>query len=154
NGRMLRWVRRVVPVADQDDSGALTVRRGGRRAVTTAGLAVITILSADVGFALDSVPAILGITQNLYLGVCAHAFALLGLRPLYFLLAGLRDRLVHLHYGLAIVLAFIGLKLSLHYLHTVVPGVPEIPTGLSLVVIVAVLAVTTVTSVRAAPAKP
>lgn len=153
-GRVLRWVRRAVPVADDDDSGALTVRRGGRRAVTAAGLTVITILSADVVFALDSVPAILGITQNLYLVVCANVFALLGLRPLYFLLEGLRDRLVHLHYGLAIVLAFIGLKLSLHYLHTVLPAVPEIPTALSLLIIVAVFAVTTVTSLRSGRVTP
>jgi tellurite resistance protein TerC len=154
NGRILRWVRHVVPVADADNSGALTVRHGGRRAVTTAGLAVITILSVDVVFALDSVPAILGITQNLYLVVCANVFALLGLRPLYFVLEGLRDRLVHLHYGLAVVLAFIGVKLALHYLHTVVPAVPEIPTALSLVIIVAVFAVTTVTSLRAGRVTP
>ncbi|HEY7146170.1 MAG TPA: TerC/Alx family metal homeostasis membrane protein [Streptosporangiaceae bacterium] len=148
-GRLLRLVRRVVPVADDDDSGALVVRRGGRRAVTTAALTVIAILSADVVFALDSVPAILGITQDLYLVVCANVFALLGLRPLYFLLAALRDRLVHLHYGLAIVLALIGVKLSLHYLHTVQPAIPEIPTLLSLLLIVGVFAVTTLTSLHA-----
>jgi TerC family integral membrane protein len=149
NGRVLRWVRRVLPVADDDHSSALVVRRGGRRAVTTSALAVIAILSVDVVFALDSVPAILGITQSLYLVVCANVFALLGLRPLYFVLAGLQDRLVHLHYGIAIVLAFIGVKLSLHYLHTVLPAVPDIPTLLSLLIIIGVFAVTTLTSLRA-----
>jgi tellurite resistance protein TerC len=80
--------------------------------------------------------------------VAVNAFALLGLRSLYFLVAGLLDRLVHLSVGLALILAFIGVKLALHWGHTVSPAVPEIPTWLSLVVIVAVLAVTTVTSLR------
>jgi tellurite resistance protein TerC len=148
DGRVLRWVRRRLPVVD-DNTGALVVRRGGRAALTGTALAVVAILSVDVVFALDSIPAILGITQDLYVVLCANAFALLGLRPLYFLLVGLRDRLVHLHYGLSVVLGFVGLKLSLHYLHTVWPSVPEIPTPLSLAVIVAVFAATTVTSLRA-----
>jgi tellurite resistance protein TerC len=78
-------------------------------------------------------------------------FALLGLRPLYFLLVGLRDRLVHLHYGLAVVLGFVGVKLVLHYLHSVWPAVPEISAPVSLAVVLAVFAVTTVTSLRATP---
>jgi hypothetical protein len=82
-------------------------------ALTVLALPVIAILSVDVLFALDSVPAILGITQSTYLALCANTFALLvGLRPLYFLLVGLRDRLVHLHYGLAVVLGFIGVRLT------------------------------------------
>ncbi len=105
------------------------------------------ILSVDLVFALDSIPAIFGITQNAYLVFTANAFALLGLRALYFLLVGLLDRLVHLSYGLAFILAFIGVKLILLYLHEdVSTSIPEVPTWLSLVVIVATLAVVTVTS--------
>jgi tellurite resistance protein TerC len=151
NGRVMRWARRRLPIVDDDtaDDGALTVRGRGRFAVTGLGLAVLAILSVDVVFALDSIPAIFGITQNLYLVLCANAFALLGLRALYFVLAGLLDRLVHLHYGLSIVLGLIGVKLVLHYLHTLSPAIPEIPTWTSLAAIVAVLTTTTITSLRA-----
>ena len=152
NGRVLRWARRHLPVAPvdaPDEGGALLIRVGRGRAITGLGLAVLAILSVDIVFALDSVPAIFGITQNLYLVLCTNAFALLGLRALYFLLIGLLDRLVHLHYGLAVVLALIGAKLVLHYLHTLTAGVPEIPTGLSLLLILATLTVTTATSLRA-----
>jgi tellurite resistance protein TerC len=148
NGRVLRWARRRLPVLD-DDTGELVVRRDGRWALTVLALPVIAILSVDVVFALDSIPAILGITQSTYLVLCANVFALLGLRPLYFLLVGLRDRLVHLHYGLAVVLGFIGVKLTMHYLHGVWPSVPEISAPVSLAVVLAVFAVTTVTSLWA-----
>ena len=147
-GRLVSLVRRVVPVTD-DSSGRLFTRGGGRFAVTTLGLAVAAVISADVVFALDSVPAIFGITDSVYLVFTTNALALLGLRALYFLLVGLLDRLVHLHYGLALVLGFIGVKLTLHYLHGVWPSVPAIPTMLSLAFIVAVLATVTVTSLRA-----
>jgi tellurite resistance protein TerC len=110
---------------------------------------VVAILSIDILFALDSIPAIFGITDSAYLVFTANVFALLGLRALYFLLVGLLDRLVHLHYGLAAILGFIGVKLVLHYLHTVHPPIPEISTGLSLLVVLAALAVTTVSSLRA-----
>lgn len=153
NGRVLRWARRHLPVVD-DDTGRLAVRRDGRFTLTVLALPVIAILSVDVLFALDSIPAILGITQSTYLVLCANTFALLGLRPLYFLLVGLRDRLVHLHYGLAVVLGFIGVKLALHYLHGVWRAVPEISAPVSLAVVVAVFAVTTFTSLRAAGRQP
>jgi tellurite resistance protein TerC len=146
NGRVMRWARRRLPIADGGDS--LVIRCDGRLAVTGLGLAVLAILSVDLVFALDSVPAIFGITRNLYLVLCTNAFALLGLRALYFVLAALLDRLVHLHYGLSIVLGLIGVKLVLHYLHSLWPAVPEIPTWLSLVLILAVFATTTVTSLR------
>jgi TerC family integral membrane protein len=149
NGRVVRWARRHLPVV-ADDSGRLVVRRDGRLALTVLALPVIAILSVDAVFGLDSIPAILGITQSTYLVLCANVFALLGLRPLYFLLAGLRDRLVHLHYGLAVVLGFIGVKLTLHYLHGVWPAVPEISAPLSLAVVAVVFAVTTWTSLLAA----
>lgn len=152
NTRVMRWARRRLPLADPSEEtpeGALVARSGGKRAVTGLGLAVLAVLSVDVMFALDSIPAIFGITQNVYLVVCTNAFALLGLRALYFLLAGLLDRLPHLHYGLAAVLGLIGVKLSLHYVHTLVPAVPDIPTWLSLVLIVAIFTVTVITSLRA-----
>jgi len=152
NGRVLRWAQRRLPVAPADTpngDGALLIQAERGRAITGLGLAVLAVLSVDAVFALDSVPAIFGITQDLYLVLCTNAFALLGLRALYFLLVGLLDRLVHLHFGLAIVLAVIGAKLALHYLHTIAPAVPEIPTSLSLLLIVATLTVTTATSLHA-----
>jgi len=112
----------------------LVIRSGGpARGDRAPGWPCWRFLSVDLVFALDSVPAIFGITQNLYLVLCTNAFALLGLRALYFVLAALLDRLVHLHYGLSIVLGLVGVKLVLHYLHSLRPAVPEIPTWLSLV---------------------
>ena len=145
----VRALRTVMPVTTDYSSGRFLTVVGGRRAATPLLVVVVTILSVDILFALDSIPAIFGITDSAYLVFSANAFALLGLRALYFLLVGLLDRLVHLHYGLAIVLAFIGVKLVLHYAHTVSSVVPEIPTVVSLLVVLAVLAVTTITSLRA-----
>jgi tellurite resistance protein TerC len=149
NSRAVRLLRRAMPVTADYAGSRLTVRRHGRRAATPLFLVAATILSVDLVFALDSIPAIFGITESAYLVFTANAFALLGLRALYFLLIGLLDRLVHLHYGLAVILVFIGVKLILHYVHTLSPAVPVIPTWLSLVVIVVVLAVVTATSLRA-----
>jgi tellurite resistance protein TerC len=145
-GWAMRLVRRFVPVTDDVSSGRMFTRDGGRRVATPLFLAVAAVLAVDIVFALDSIPAIFGITESTYLVFTTNAFALLGLRALYFLLVGLLDRLVHLHYGLAIVLGFIGVKLMLHYLHTVWSWVPEIPMLASLGVIVAVLTTTTLTS--------
>jgi len=149
----VRLTRRLVTVHEEDNAagdahdGQLTRRIDGRFGVTPLFIAVTVILSVDLVFALDSIPAIFGITQNAYLVFTANAFALLGLRALYFLLVGLLDRLVHLSYGLAFILAFIGVKLILLYLHEdVSPSIPEVPTWLSLSVIVATLAVVTATS--------
>jgi tellurite resistance protein TerC len=144
--RGMRLLRRILPVTDRHADGRLFTRVGGRRMVTPLFLAVAAILAIDIVFALDSIPAIFGITDNAYLVFTTNAFALLGLRPLYLLLVGLLDRLVHLHYGLAVILGFIGVKLTLHYLHTLWPGVPEIPTMLSLTAIIGILAIVTVTS--------
>ena len=151
NSRAVRLFRRVMPVAESSRDGALFTRIAGRRAATPLLVVVVAILSVDILFALDSIPAIFGITSSAYLVFTANAFALLGLRALYFLLIGLLNRLVYLHYGLAVVLAFIGVKLVLHYAHTVSDGVPEISTVLSLVVVAAVLAITTIASLRAKP---
>jgi len=109
-------------------------------------LALIAIATVDIVFALDSIPAVFGVTQHAYIVFAANAFALLGLRALYFLVSGLLDRLVYLSTGLAAILAFIGVKLVLHFAHLHDHGVPEISTGLSLTVIAAVLAVTTAAS--------
>lgn len=155
---LVRLIRRVLPVTEDYDGGRLTrtggardggSRRGGRRAVTPLFIALAAIGGTDLLFAFDSIPAVFGITGEPYLVFAVNAFALLGLRALFFLVAGLLDRLVHLPAGLALILAFIGVKLALHWGHTVSPAVPEIPTWLSLAVIVVVLAVTTVTSLRA-----
>lgn len=148
NSAAMRWARRYLPITEHTDptDGALLVRHGGRWALTGLGLAVLALLSVDIVFALDSIPAIFGITQNLYLVLATNAFALLGLRALYFLLIGLLDRLAHLHYGLAAILGLIGVKLTLHYLHSRTPAVPEIPTWASLAAIAAIFAITVVTS--------
>ena len=146
---LVRLVRRVLPVTpDYHDGRLLTRVDGQHRAVTPMFVVLAAIGGTDLLFAFDSIPAVFGVTDEPYLVVAVNAFALLGLRSLYFLVAGLLDRLVHLSAGLALILAFIGVKLALHWGHTVSPAVPEFPTWLSLAVIVAVLAVTTVTSLR------
>ena len=115
--------------------------------LTPLFIVLVAIGSTDILFALDSIPAIFGVTQEAYIVFAANAFALLGLRALYFLVSGLLDRLVYLSTGLALILAFIGVKLVLHFGHLQADGVPEIGTGTSLAVIAAVLAITTIASV-------
>jgi tellurite resistance protein TerC len=110
-------------------------------------LVLIAIGTTDVVFALDSIPAIFGITQEAYLVFVANAFALLGLRALYFLVSGLLDRLVYLSTGLAAILIFIGAKLVLHYVHKQWDNVPEISALQSLVVIAVILTLVTVASI-------
>jgi tellurite resistance protein TerC len=153
---VLRLTRKVVPTTDEYHSDRMTVRLGGRRYITPLAVALIAIGTADVIFAVDSIPAIFGLTQETFLVFAANAFSLLGLRQLFFLVDGLLDRLVYLAYGLAVILGFIGAKLVVHALHTnelpFVNGgehvtlIPEIPTWLSLAVILATLLVTTVAS--------
>ncbi len=147
--RSVRLLRRFVPVTEEYEGTRLVTRLGGRRALTPLALVVVAVLATDVVFAVDSVPAVYGITGDPYLVFATNAFALLGLRALYFLLAGALERLVHLGYGLAIILGVIGVKLVLHWAHDVWPAVPTIPTLAGLVIIVAVLATVTVTSLRA-----
>src|SRR3954466_7274940 len=153
---LLRFVRRVVPTTQDYHSDRMTVKVDGKRFITPLAIALIAIGTADIIFAVDSIPAIFGLTQETYLVFAANAFSLLGLRQLYFLIDGLLDRLVYLAYGLAAVLGFIGAKLVIHALHTNelpfindgqhVTAVPEISTGLSLAVILGTLLVTTVAS--------
>ena len=147
--RIVRVVRRFLPVTAEYSGTRMTVLEGGRRALTPLALVTIAILFTDLMFAIDSVPAVYGITGDPYLVFVTNAFALLGLRALYFVLSGVLSRLVHLGYGLAVILAFIGVKLVLHWAHGIWPGVPTIPTVLSLVVIVGVLAIVTTTSLVA-----
>ncbi|WP_017573590.1 TerC family protein [Nocardiopsis halotolerans] len=143
----VRMVRRFLPTTDEYHEAKLTVRVDGRRVVTPMLLVMIAIGLTDILFALDSIPAIFGITQEPYLVFTANAFALMGLRQLYFLIGGLLTKLVHLNKGLAVILGFIGLKLVLHALHETTDWhVPEIGTLTSLLVILATLLVTTVTS--------
>ena len=154
---LIRWAKRALPVSSSFDSGRLTmVGTAGRRLFTPMLIVMIAIGTTDLIFALDSIPAIFGITKEPYLVFTANVFALMGLRQLYFLLGGLLERLVYLNYGLAAVLAFIGVKLTMEALHTnQVPFInsghgvhwaPEIPIWLSLLVIVATLGVATAAS--------
>jgi len=143
---LVRLARRVLPVTDDYDGGRMFTRYNGRRAVTPLFIVLLAIGSSDLLFALDSIPAIFGVTEEPYIVFTANAFALLGLRALFFLVKGLLDRLVYLSTGLSIILAFIGVKLVLHWGHGVSDSVPEISTNLSLAVIVVVLIVTTVAS--------
>ncbi len=152
--RSVRLLRRVVPVTDDYDGPRLTVRAGERRALTPLAVAVVAVLGADIVFAVDSVPAVYGITGDPYLVFATNAFALLGLRALYFLLAGALSRLVHLGYGLAIILGVIAVKLVLHWAHGVWPAVPEVPTLAGLVAILAVLVTVTLTSLRVTARTP
>ncbi|MFE9656854.1 TerC family protein [Micromonospora sp. NPDC006431] len=147
--RSVKLLRKVMPVVEEYQGTRMTVRQNGRRALTPLALVVVAVLATDVVFAVDSVPAVYGITEDPYLVFATNAFALLGLRALYFVLHAALSRLVHLSYGLAVILAFIGVKLGLHWAHGVWPGVPQIPTLASLGVIIGVLAVVTLTSLRA-----
>jgi tellurite resistance protein TerC len=141
---------------DEDPSveDNMVVAAARRRGVPPMLLALLAIATTDVVFALDSIPAVFGITQHAYIVFAANAFALLGLRALYFLVSGLLDRLVYLSTGLAVILAFIGGKLVLHFLHLHAHQVPEISTGLSLAVIALVLAITTIASLLAVRRDP
>jgi tellurite resistance protein TerC len=143
---LVSLARRVLPLTDRYDGGRLVTRESGRRVLTPLFLVMIAIGSTDILFALDSIPAVFGVTEEAYIVFAANAFALLGLRALYFLVTGLLDRLVYLSTGLSIILAFIGVKLVLHWGHLQDDAVPEISTGTSLVVILVVLAATTVAS--------
>jgi len=147
--RLLKAVERRLGVADRYHGTKLFVRRDGRRVMTPMLVVMLAIGSTDVLFAVDSIPAIYGLTEDPYIVFTANAFALMGLRQLYFLIGGLLERLVYLSYGLSVILGFIGVKLVLHALHESGVHVPEISLAFSLGFIVAVLAVTAVTSLLA-----
>jgi tellurite resistance protein TerC len=156
NGRFMRFVRRHLPVSDEYHGDRLTVQKDGRRFVTPMLLVTVAIGFVDLIFAVDSIPAIYGLTNEAYIVFTANAFALMGLRQLYFLIGGLLERLVYLAQGLAVILAFIGVKLLIHALHKnelpflgggePITVIPEIPIWLSLVFIAATITVATVAS--------
>jgi tellurite resistance protein TerC len=151
----LRLARRVLPMTDRYHGARTTVKVGGRRLVTPMLVVMIAIGTTDVLFALDSIPAIFGLTKEPYLVFTANAFALMGLRQLYFLIGGLLTRLVYLSKGLAVILGFIGVKLVLEALAASgVDWAPHLGIELSLGVIVGVLAVTTVASLAAVRRNP
>ncbi|WP_163542325.1 TerC family protein [Occultella kanbiaonis] len=153
---ILRLTRRIFPTTDGFVGDKMFVVQDGRRHITPMLIVMLAIGSADILFAVDSIPAIFGLTQETYLIFAANAFSLLGLRQLFFLIDGLLDKLVYLNYGLAAILAFIGAKLVIHALHKndvpfinggePIESIPEISTNLSLVVILGILTVTTVAS--------
>ena len=153
---IVRWVSKIVPVTDGFIGSRMLYRHGGRTYITPMLLCVIAIGTADVMFAVDSIPAIYSLTSEAYLVFAANAFSLLGLRQLYFLIDGLLDRIVFLHYGLAAILGFIGFKLINHALHTnelpfingghEVSVIPEPSIAFSLGFIVATILLTVVAS--------
>ena len=146
--------RKIIPTTDEYDGGKLFTRVDGRRVATPMFIGLIAIGTTDVLFALDSIPAVFGVTSEPYIVFVANAFALLGLRALFFLVKGLLDRLVYLSTGLALILVFIGLKLVLHWAHGIWAGVPEVPTFASLAFIVVILAITTIASIIAVRRDP
>jgi tellurite resistance protein TerC len=145
----VRLLRKVVPVRDEYAGMKFFVKEAGKRIATPLLAVVVAIEAADVIFAVDSVPAVLAVSNDAFIVYTSNAFAILGLRALYFMLAGLLDRFHYLSKGLALILAFIGVKLVLQASHkTINSGIPEIPSLVSLAVIVTVLAVSVVLSLR------
>ena len=154
----IRFVRRLFPVTEGYVEDRLSIVRNGRRMITPMAIVMLAIGSTDLLFAFDSIPAIFGLTREPYIVFTANAWALLGLRQLYFLLGGLLERLVYLSYGLAFILIWIGIKLIIHAMHENELGfindgehitfIPEIPTWLSLIVITLTIAVAAIFSLK------
>jgi tellurite resistance protein TerC len=151
---IVRLTRRVMPVTETYHGGRMLTRVDRRRVATPLFVVLVAIGSSDLLFALDSIPAVFGVTEEPFIVFTANAFALLGLRALYFLVTGLLDRLVYLSTGLSLILAFIGVKLLLHYGHLQDDAIPEVATSTSLLVIVVVLAITVVASLLKARRDP
>jgi tellurite resistance protein TerC len=154
--RFLKWVESRFPATNQWQGTKLFIQLNGSRVITPMFIVILALGTTDLLFALDSIPAIFGLTQEPFLVLAANIFALMGLRQLYFLLGGLLKRLVYLGFGLAVLLAFIGIKLIFHAAHEnelsfinggrPVLGAPEISIGQSLAVILGILTITTVAS--------
>jgi tellurite resistance protein TerC len=161
--RLIKWVETHLPATDQWHGVSIIVKENGKRLITPMFLVVLALGTTDLLFALDSIPAIYGLTQEPYLVLTANVFALMGLRQLYFLIGGLLKRLVYLSYGLAFLLLFIGVKLIFHAMHeNEVPFInggepiewaPEIPIWVSLLVILGTLVVTTIASLMSDKSK-
>ncbi|MBT2566153.1 TerC family protein [Arthrobacter sp. ISL-85] len=156
DGLVVRLARKLLPASQHYDGDKLFTIENGKRVLTPMLLVMVAIGGTDILFALDSIPAIFGLTQNVFVVFTATAFSLMGLRQLFFLIDGLLDRLIFLSYGLAVILGFIGVKLILHALHeNTLPfindgghvNVVEVSTGLSLSVILGVLVLTILASV-------
>ncbi|MDJ0461726.1 TerC family protein [Streptomyces sp. H27-C3] len=147
--RLLKSIETRFGVADSYHGTKLFIQKNGKRIMTPLMVVMLAIGTTDVLFALDSIPAIFGLTQDPYIVFTANAFALMGLRQLYFLIGGLLKKLVHLSYGLSVILGFIGVKLVLHALHENGVNVPVISIPFSLTVICGVLIITTITSLIA-----
>jgi len=143
---LVKRVRKRMATVDEYHGTKLFIRQNGKRFATPMFLVMISIGATDLLFALDSIPATFGVTSEAFLVFAANAFALLGLRALYFLLKGLLDKLIYLSLGLSIILIFIGCKLVLTFVHEVYKDVPKIPTLWSLAVIALILIVATVAS--------
>ncbi|WP_404393449.1 TerC family protein [Humibacillus xanthopallidus] len=153
--RFLLWVEKRFPATKEWHGTKLTIVENGKRLITPMLIVILALGTTDLLFALDSIPAIYGLTKEPYLVLTANIFALMGLRQLYFLIGGLLKRLVYLSIGLAVLLGFIGVKLFLHALHEnnlpFINGgepfdVPDIPITVSLGAIVLILGVTTIAS--------
>ncbi|GGS06735.1 MULTISPECIES: TerC family protein [Streptomyces] len=147
--RLLKKIEQRFGVDDKYHGTKLFIQKNGKRIMTPLMVVMLAIGMTDVLFALDSIPAIFGLTQDPYIVFTANAFALMGLRQLYFLIGGLLKKLVHLSYGLSVILGFIGVKLVLHALHENGVHTPEITIPFSLSVICGVLVITTITSLIA-----
>ncbi len=154
--RVVRWARRRLPLSQEWNGVKFSTRENGKRLLTPMFVVVLSLGMTDLLFALDSIPAIYGLTNEPFIVFTANVFALMGLRQLYFLIGDLLQRLVYLSYGLALLLAFIGVKLILEALHEnslpflnggkPLEWAPAVPIWLSLVAIVGILGVTTVAS--------
>jgi tellurite resistance protein TerC len=152
---IVKFVRKRVPVTPDYVGHQMLARVDGKRAVTPMALVILAIGTTDLLFAVDSIPAVFGLTKEPYIVFTVNAFALMGLRQLYFLLSGLLSKLIYLSQGLAIILLFIGLKLILEALHgTFGVHVPEIPVWFSLLFIVVTLGLTALLSLRAVKKHP
>ena len=143
---MVRSLRKRISMVDEFHGSKLFIKVRGKRFATPMFLVIVAIASTDLLFALDSIPATFGVTSQTFLVFTANAFALLGLRALYFLLKGLLDKLIYLSLGLSFILMFIGVKLMLTYAHEIFENVPKIPTPVSLVVIAMILLISTIAS--------
>ena len=154
DNKLVKIIRKRIAMTDEYDGSKIFTRVNGKQIATPMFLVMIAIASTDLLFALDSIPATFGVTQEPFLVFAANAFALLGLRALYFLLKGLLDKLIYLSLGLSIILMFIGVKLVMTYLHEIWYEVPKIPTLVSLSVIALILLVSTVASLMKAKKDP
>lgn len=145
--KLVKTVRRLIPVTEEYHGSKSFIKVDGKRVATPMFLVLIAIASTDLLFALDSIPATFGVTSEPFLVFSANAFALLGLRALYFLLKGLLDKLIYLSLGLSFILIFIGFKLVFVYFHEIYSWVPKISTNVSLAVIASILIISTIASI-------